>query len=157
MGLNVLTSYTTDQGFVISMLYLSIRYYTIRTQFNTRKLECTFKISAYKSYQDRETGAQTINLPYELSVINATILPIEFYRQSFFGVAYSIVKSRWNTQGYATADVLEPGQPSATQYIYDASGYNIDGINSLGVSRGPYAPSMLKFPPRHKYVKQAGS
>lgn len=127
MGITAGPSYTTDQGFVLSPIYLNIGSVTIQATEDSQPLGAIFNIFGYKSYQDRLSGNQPINLPYSLSVIQTTIDYKDAFRQSVFGLAYDIIAARWQSAGYTTENVLEPGQPLPKQYIYDSSGLDIDG------------------------------
>ena len=156
MGFTATGSFTTPEGFLLSSIYVSIRTYTVHFMFNSRQLECTYITAAYKSFDDKEAGKQALTLSSALSVFRSYILPIEFYRQSFFGVGYAIVKGEWTTQGFTVDDVFEAGQPRPRQYIYDASGFNIDGFDISGNHRPVPSGSSLRSS-KHRYIMQVSS
>lgn len=131
MGIIAGPSFTTEQGFTLTALYLSINFYRFLTTTDG-KMQCVFGVQAFKSRDDKLSGKQPINLGPHLSTVETFTPHADFYRQSLHGVAYSALKSRWGNEGYTLTDVHETGQPSATQYIYDSAGFNIDGYNLLG-------------------------
>ena len=131
MGLTAGPSFTTEQGFTLTTLYLSINFYRFLTTTDGR-MQCVFGVQAFKSRDDKLSGRQPINLGPHLSTVETFVPQSDFYRLSLQGVAYNAVKSRWANEGFTVADVQEGGQPAATQYIYDSNGFNIDGYNVLG-------------------------
>ena len=131
MGLIAGPSFTTEQGFVLTTLYLSVNFYRFLTSQDGR-MQCVFGVQAYKSRDDKIAGRQPINLGPHLSTVESFVPQSDFYRLSVHGVAYNAVKSRWANEGYTVQDVHEGGQPGAAQYIYDSNGFNIDGYNVLG-------------------------
>lgn len=131
MGITAGPSYTTEQGFVISPLYLSIT----NMRFNLlpgNTFQSIFTVQAFKSREDKHQGRAPITLPSHLQLAESFIQAKDFYRKSVYQMGYEAAKTRWAISGYSLTDVFEPGQPHGTQYIYDASGFNIDGFNSEG-------------------------
>jgi hypothetical protein len=131
MGIIAGPSFTTEQGFILSTLYLSVNFYRFLTSQDGR-MQCVFGVQAFKSREDKLFGRQPIHLGPHLSTVESFVSQTDFYRMSVHGVAYNALKSRWASEGYTLQDVYEAAQPGATQYIYDASGYDIDGYNALG-------------------------
>ena len=128
MGITAGPTYTTDEGFVLSPIYLHIHFVNIEATEDTQPLNAIFKLAAFKSYEDRLAGKEEIHLPSNLSTVVTTIDPKDAFRQSVFGLAYDIVKTAWVAEGYTVENVLEPGQPLARQYVFDVSGLDIDGL-----------------------------
>lgn len=131
MGITAGPSYTTEQGFVISPLYLSIT----NMRFNLlpgNTFQSIFTVQAYKSREDKHLGRAPISIPSHLQLAESFIQAKDFYRKSVFQLGYEAAKTRWAISGYLLEDVFEPGQPHGTQYIYDVSGFNVDGFNAAG-------------------------
>lgn len=131
MGITAGPSYTTDQGFVVSPVYLSLTSYRFM-RLPDAKFQCVFSIQAFKSREDKKAGRAPLTIPTALSNAESFLTYADFYRQSMFAHGYDAAKRLWQSAGFTVEDVQEPGQPGATQYIYDASGYTIDGFNSAG-------------------------
>ena len=131
MGITAGPSFTTEQGFEVSPLYLSVNYYRLMT-LPEGQTQCAFGVQGFRSREDKKAGRQPVVLPPALAMVESIAAPLDFFRLSIQGVAYAAIKARWNSLGYTISDVYESGQPTATQYVYDASGFNIDGFNSVG-------------------------
>ena len=131
MGITAGPSYTTEQGFVISPLYLSIT----NMRFNLlpqNTFQAIFTVQAYKSREDKHMGRAPISIPSHLQLAENFIHAKDFYRKSVYQLGYEAAKIRWALSGYSLQDIFEEGQPHGTQYIYDVSGFNIDGFNAAG-------------------------
>ena len=131
MGIIAGPSFTTEQGFTLTTLYLSVNFYRFLTSQDGR-MQCVFGVQAFKSREDKLSGRQPINLGPHLSTVESFVSQSDFYRKSVHGVAYSALKSRWASEGFTLQDVYESAQPGETQYVYDSNGFNIDGYNALG-------------------------
>lgn len=131
MGITAGPSFTTEQGFEISLLYLSVNYYRLMS-LPEGHTQCVFGVQGFKSREDKRAGRQPVVLPPSLSMIESTASPSDFFRMSIQGLAYAAIKARWASMGYTISDVYESGQATASQYIYDSSGFNVDGYNFLG-------------------------
>ena len=131
MGITAGPSFTTEQGFEISLLYLSVNYYRLMS-LTEGHTQCVFGVQGFKSREDKRAGRQPVVLPPSLSMIESTASPSDFFRMSIQGLAYAAIKARWASMGYTISDVYESGQATASQYIYDSSGFNVDGYNFLG-------------------------
>lgn len=136
MGL-IVDSYTTESGFVLSPGYLSVTSFRLLI-CPDGAIQCAFAVQLYKSREDKHVGFSPIPLPISLATAECFIVWKDLYRQSLFGNAYDAVKRRWQSEGYSLQDVYEPGQPTATQYTYDLTGYNIDGFNASGYDSEGY-------------------
>ena len=137
MGVIVTPSFTTEHGFVIAELYLSINYCRLITNTD-QQMQCIFTIQAYTSRDDKRANKAPLNLPSNLSTVEIVLPHDDFYRMSIYGIAYQAIKSRWSSLGYQLQDIYEPSQPTSSQYIYDSSGYAVDGYNSIGFNRAGY-------------------
>ena len=137
MGITVGPSFTTDSGFVIAPLYISIMSFRILVTQNG-DLQAAFTVNGYKSREDMEAGRAAIPLTTTQSTAETFLKPTDLSRQNLYGLAYAAIKNRWHTIGYNCEDVFEPGQPAPTEYIYDASGFNIDGFNAGGFTKNGY-------------------
>ena len=131
MGITAGPSFTTEQGFEVSPLYLSVNYYRLMS-LPEGHTQCVFGVQGFRSREDKKAGRQPVVLPPSLSLIESTASPLDFFRMSIQGLAYAAIKARWTSMGYTISDVYESGQATASQYIYDASGFNVDGYNVLG-------------------------
>lgn len=131
MGITAGPSYTTEQGFVISPLYLSIT----NMRFNLLPggtFQTIFTVQAFKSREDKHLGRAPIPLPSHLELAESFIQSKDFFRKSVFQIGYEAAKVRWAISGYVLNDVFEEGQPGGAEYIYNSTGFNIDGYNSEG-------------------------
>lgn len=131
MGITAGPSYTTEQGFVISPLYISIT----NMRFNLlpgNKFQCVFTLQAYKSRDDKHLGRAPISIPSHLQLVESFIDTKDFFRKSVFQMAYEAAKVRWSLSGYALDDIFEEGQPGGTEYIYNSNGFNVDGFDEAG-------------------------
>jgi len=137
MGITV-GPYTTDEGFVLSAMYLSVDSFRLVKTLSRDVLGCTFTVSAYQSRDSFRGGASSIKIPQHLANCEMFIRPNDFYSQTIYGLAYQRIKEVWESQGYTITDVHEPQQPSPTTYIYDASGYNFAGFNVNGLDLEGY-------------------
>ena len=137
MGITAGPSFTTEQGFVVSPLYLCVNYYRLMS-LPEGHTQCAFGVQGFRSRDDKKAGRQPVALPPVLSMIESTASPDDFFRMSIQGLAYAAIKARWTSMGYTISDVYEAGQATASQYIYDASGYNVDGFNSIGFNLQGY-------------------
>jgi hypothetical protein len=137
MGILAGPSFTTSQGFVLSTVYLSVNFYRFIPNLDGT-MQCVIGLSAFKSRQDKYTGVEPISIPVSLSTIDVNIPQLEFYRKSLHGVAYDIIKDRWRANGYTFNDIYETNQPSPTQFVYDCSGFNIDGFANTGFNAQGY-------------------
>ena len=136
MGILIQTTFTTDQGFTLDSLYVSISSY--RIMVNPDGLQISFGLQAYKSRSDKLQGRAPIPISQFLSTAEAYTTYTEINRTSLETVGYKAARSLWSRNGYGSADVLEPGQTTASNYIYDASGFNMDGYNYLGFNSFGY-------------------
>ena len=137
MGVTAGPSYTTETGFTVSPLYLRINFFRLLNVTDS-VIQASFGIQAYRSLPDQESNHAPIALPLYLSTAEIFITPTDLLRQSLYGIAYGALKLRWAAEGYTMTDVFEEGQPRPHQYVYDASGFNIDGFNSLGFKPDGY-------------------
>ena len=130
MGVLIQTTFTTDQGFTLDSLYLSISSY--RIMVNPDGLQCVFGLQAFRSRADKLQGRQPIPINQYLQTAEAYTTYDEINRSSLEGIGYKAARSLWAKNGYASIEVYEPGQVTASNYVYDASGFNIDGYNAKG-------------------------
>lgn len=140
MGITAGPSYTTEQGFVISPLYLSIT----NMRFNLlpgNTFQAVFTLQAFKSREDKHLGRAPIYLPSHLQLAESFIDAKDFYRKSVYQMGYEAAKTRWTISGYTLQDIFEEGQPHGTQYIYDVSGFNVDGFDSNGFTADGFMAS----------------
>ena len=131
MGITV-GPYTTDEGFVLSSMYLTVDSFRLVKTLSRDVFGCTFTVSAYQSRDSFYAGTSSIKIPQHLANCEMFINPNEFYSQTIYGLAYKRIKEVWESQGYTITDVHEANQPTPTTYIYDASGYNFAGFNVNG-------------------------
>jgi hypothetical protein len=137
MGIIAGPSFVTEQGFVLSNLYISVNFYRFLTTSDGR-IQYVFGVQAFKSREDKLAGRQPIHLSTNLSTVEGFLYQIDFYRKSLQGLAYDAVKSRWASEGYVVEDIYEPSQPSSIEYIYNSQGYGIDGFNINGFNRAGF-------------------
>ena len=124
-------AFTTDQGFSVCPVYLSIGNYRFTT-LSGGMFQCVFQVNAYKSREDKHEGRSPLSLPPALQNAEAFVYWKDFYLKSFFQIGYDAAKVVWQQAGFEVHDVYEPGQPGGSQYTYDCSGFNIDGYNCAG-------------------------
>jgi hypothetical protein len=101
-------------------------------------MQCSFGIQGYLSLPEQESNHATINLPLSLSTAEVFIQPDDLFRKSLYGIGYEALKTRWAAEGYTMTDVFEGDQPRPRQYVFDASGFDLDGFNSLGFKANGY-------------------
>jgi hypothetical protein len=131
MGITVGPSYTTEQGIVLTDLYLSLNY--VRALFLADgKVQIAFGVNGYMSREAKEAGRSPITLPSFLSTAEAFIVPKELLLQSLHGLAYTVLKGTLGAQGYTATDVLESGQFPANYFTYSPTGRNADGYDPQG-------------------------
>lgn len=131
MGITVGPSYTTEQGIVISPLYLSMNYVRALTLADG-KIQIAFGFNGYTSREAKAEGRSPVTLPSSLSTAESFIVPKDLLLQSLHGLAYTVLKGALGQQGYTVSDVLESGQLPSTYYTYSPNGRNADGYDSLG-------------------------
>ena len=83
MGFIVGPSYTTEQGIVISSLYLSVNFYRFIPLLNGT-MQCVIGLSAYLSRDDKYAGSEPFVIPVSLSTIDTNMSQLEFYRKSLY-------------------------------------------------------------------------
>ena len=110
MGITAGPSYTTDEGFVISPLYLSVNSmrFTVTADGD---LHCVYTVRGYKSRADKKAGRNAINLPQNLSLMDTFVNSSVLASQNMYTVTYLAIKRTWGLAGFQVDDVIEPGQP----------------------------------------------
>ena len=110
MGITAGPSYTTDEGFVISPLYLSVNSmrFTVTADGD---LHCVYTVRGYKSRADKKAGRNAINLPQNLSLMDTFVNSSVLATQNMYTVTYLAIKRTWGLAGFQVDDVIEPGQP----------------------------------------------
>lgn len=131
MGITAGPSYVTEQGFVVSPVYLSLTSYRFQ-RVPDGKFQSVFTVQAYKSREDKAAGRAPLNLPGYLANAECILQYADFYRKSIFALGYDAAKAAWQAAGFVVEDILEPGQPGPSEYIYNSSGFDIDGFNAAG-------------------------
>ena len=138
MGITVGPSYTTDEGFVLTAMYLTVDSFRLVKTLSRDVFGCTFTVSAYQSRDSFHGGASSIKIPQHFANCEMFIRPNDFYSQTIYGLAYQRIKEVWESQGYTITDVYESQQPSPTTYIYNSSGYTFAGFNVNGLDTEGY-------------------
>lgn len=110
MGITAGPSYTTDEGFVISPLYLSVNSmrFTVTADGD---LHCVYTVKGYKSRADKKAGRNAINLPQNLSLMDSFVSSSVLATENLYTVTYLAIKRTWGLAGFQVEDVHEPGQP----------------------------------------------
>jgi hypothetical protein len=110
MGITAGPSYTTDEGFVISPLYLSVNSmrFTVTADGD---LHCVYTVRGYKSRADKKAGRNAINPPQNLSLMDTFVNSSVLANQNMYTVTYLAIKKTWGLAGFQVDDVIEPGQP----------------------------------------------
>lgn len=138
MGLTVGPSYTTDEGFVLPAMYLTIDSFRLVRTLSNDVFGCTFTVAAYQSRDSFHGGSRPIKIPQHLGNCETFIRAADFYSQTMYGIAYQRIKEVWQGQGYTLTDIHEGTQPMPSTFIYDASGYTFFGFNPDGWDRDGY-------------------
>lgn len=138
MGLLVESYFTTQEGFVMKNLYLTLDCARLLKTMNGETFGTVFIVTAFKSREDKRNGRNSILLPIHLSHVESFIQADEFFSQTFMGIAYEKIKKQWEIHGYTVKDIYEDKQPSPSMFIYDASGFAYTGFNSHGYDREGY-------------------
>jgi hypothetical protein len=138
MGLLVGPTYTTDQGFVIEWMYLSVNSFRYLTTLDGSNLTSLYICSGYKSRDDMVNGIAPVTLPNYLCTAETVVSPSDFYSQTPYEMAYSNFSNIWTSAGYEVQNSLEPGQPPLYTYIFDSNGYDFRGFNKNGVNAQGY-------------------
>ncbi len=135
MGLTAGPTYTTAEGFEISPLYLSVSGFRFLQVQGTLNYQSVVYVEGFKSREDKYAGRKPIVLPANLSNAEGFVTMIDFIRKGAFGVFYDIVKKVWSQAGYVVEDVVEMGQCKPQDYVFDCSGFNVDGFACNGFDR----------------------
>jgi len=138
MGITVGPSYTTDEGFTLSSMYLSVESFRLIKTLSNDVFGCTFTVGAYQSRESLYGKASSIKIPQHLANCEMFVRPADFYSQTLYGLAYQRIKEVWEAQGYTITDVHESSQPTPTSFIYDSEGYTFAGFNVNGIDREGY-------------------
>ena len=138
MGITVGVSYTTNEGFVLSSMYLSVESFRLVKTLSNDVFGCTFTVGAYQSRDFLHSRVSSIHIPQHLANCEMFVRPNDFYSQTLYGLAYQRVKEVWEAQGYTITDVHESDQPTPTTFIYDSEGYTFAGFNVNGIDREGY-------------------
>ena len=136
MGLLVL-NYTTSEGFLVPQLYLQVNSIRMLKTLQGSNYGMTYTVLAYKSLEDKDSGASPISIPTYLANTEEFLKANDFYDQTIFGFAYNKIKQVWTSHGYVVEDYY-PQPPTPTTYIYDCSGYSFRGFNCAGRDREGY-------------------
>ncbi len=137
MGITAGPTYVTDQGFEVAPVYLSLNSYRFQ-RLSDGKFQCVFGIQGFKSREDKVAGRAPLNLPAYLSVAESFLGILDFYRKSIFAHGYDAAKRRWQDAGYVVEDIHEEGQIENFEYIYNATGWDVDGFNPQGYDAEGY-------------------
>jgi hypothetical protein len=135
MGITILSTFETQEGFAVNNLYLSLdglRFIKNPTDTNFSAL---FTVSAYINRYAKLNGNKPVSLPTFLQTAEANVPPHEFYSNTLHGIAYRSIKTKWEGEGYTVSNTLEVGQFLPDHFIYDSSGYNFAGFNLEGYDR----------------------
>ena len=127
MGITV-SPYTTDEGFVLDTMYLSIESFRLVKTLSNDVFGCVFTVAAYKSRDALHAGVSPIKIPQHLANCEAFVRPTDFYTTTIYGIAYQRVKDVWFSHGFQIRDVQEPNQPSPTSFVYDSQGIQLRGF-----------------------------
>jgi hypothetical protein len=119
MGITAGPSYTTDEGFVISPLYLSVNSmrFTVTADGD---LHCVYTVKGYKSRADKKAGRNAINLPQNLSLMDTFVGSSVLATQNMYTVTYLAIKRTWGLAGFQVEDVHEPGQAGYVDTVAEA-------------------------------------
>ena len=137
MGVTISPPFVTREGYTVTNMYLSVDSFRL-LNLGQKHYQCVFTLKAHISRAAKGAGAAPISLPQNLEQIETTLMSIDFSRQTIYGQAYTALVSVWQAAGYTLTPILEAGEPSPVDYIYDASGYNVDGFNSIGFNAAGY-------------------
>ena len=135
MGFGV-CQYTTEEGFVVPELYITIDSIRMVRTFQGEDYSCFVTSSAWKSKEDRDSGVKAISIPKWLSSTEILVRSNDCFDQTILGIAYDALKVRWQQQGFTTQDRYESMNPKT--FIYDSSGFTRHGYNAEGYSREGY-------------------
>lgn len=138
MGLTAGPTYITDEGFEISPLYLSVSGFRFLQVQGSLRYHAVVYVEGYRTREDKYAGRKSIVLPAYLANAEGFVNTLDFIRKGAFGVFYTLVKSTWTTAGYVVHDVEEMNQCKPEDYVFDCSGFNLDGFNCSGFNRDGY-------------------
>lgn len=138
MGLTAGPLYTTAEGFEISPLYLSVSGFRFLQIQGSSQYHSVVYVEGFKSREDKYAGRKAIVLPANLANAEGFVSMMDFIRKGAFGVFYDIVRSAWVTSGYVVEDIVEMGQCKPSDYVYDCSGFTVDGFNSSGFNESGF-------------------
>lgn len=138
MGLTAGPTYTTAEGFEISPLYLSVSGFRFLQVQGSNRYHSVVFVEGFKSREDKYLGRKAIQLPANLANAEGFVTMMDFLRKGAFGVFYDIVKTTWRNAGYVVEDVSEMNECKPEDYVYDCSGFNVDGFNCAGFDINGY-------------------
>jgi hypothetical protein len=135
MGLTAGPTYTTEEGFEISPLYLSVSGFRFLQLSGSLNYQAVVYVEGFKSREDKYAGRKPIALPAYLANAEGFVSTLDFIRKGAFGVFYHIVKQVWTQAGYTVEDIKEMGQCDPQDFVFDCSGFNVDGFACSGYNR----------------------
>lgn len=133
MGIEVGPTYTTEQGFQVSPLYVSVTTFRLLLTPDGVTYHCMFEFQGYKSREDKQAGRSAIPLPRQHSFAETLINYRDFIRYDIFELAYKVAKNAFG--GYTVSDVYEPNQVNASTFCFNAQGIDMDGYNTAGFDK----------------------
>lgn len=136
MGIEVGPTYTTEQGFQLSPLYVSVTTFRFLLTPDGVTYHCIFEFQGYKSREDKRAGRSALSLPRQHSHVETMFNTREFQRYDIFELAYRVAKQAF--AGYTVQDVYEPNQVNGSTFCFNAQGVDIDGFNTQGYDADGY-------------------
>ena len=136
MGIEVGPTYTTEQGFQVSPLYITVLTYRLLLTQDRVTYHCMFEFEGYKSREDKHAGRSPIPLPRQHSFAETMINYREFIRYDIFELAYKVAKKVFSE--YTVSDVYESNQVNASTFCFNAQGIDMDGFNASGYDADGY-------------------
>ena len=118
MGITVGPTFTTDSGFTVEGLYISIDTlrYTITPDNDVHSV---FTVQAFKSRDDKKNGCKSITLPQYLKSFDTFLDKNTLQSGNIFTIAYEIVRRAWAMAGFMIVDIIEPGQSGFVEPVVE--------------------------------------
>ena len=105
MGVKVVTTFTTSEGFSVSEVYIRIVSVTFNIVSNTATLQQEFSISRTSRLQSQQLS----RVPFSADIVSLSVLAFPTIEMLYFRLKRCLVK-----RGLVVEDVLEDGQEPST-------------------------------------------